>query len=69
MKLVDGNKQEIGSQVDAIKEAAPVQMEMYVEIAKLEKAYYDELVKAGFSENQALHIIAVQGAGANGQPN
>ncbi|SFP09982.1 hypothetical protein [Salibacterium halotolerans] len=68
MRLVNGKKQDIGNQVDAVKEAVPLQMELYVEFAKLQKAYFDELVQAGFSESQALHIVSVQGPLANGQP-
>ena len=68
MKLVNKSKQEIGSEIDAMKAAAPLQIQMYAEIAKLEKKYYDELLKSGFKKDEALHIVAVQGVLANGQP-
>ncbi|WP_085829049.1 hypothetical protein [Clostridium massiliodielmoense] len=39
-----------------------IYVEAYKMAAKYEKAYYDELVKEGFSEQQALEIIKHQGA-------
>ncbi|ARK32152.1 hypothetical protein [Halalkalibacter krulwichiae] len=68
MRVINGTKQEIGSQLDALRQAIPLQLELYSEIAKLHKAYYNELVKAGFSKEEALHIVTVQGVGGNGQP-
>lgn len=36
------------------------QMELYELIAKCRKKYFDELVKEGFSEAQALEIITAE---------
>ena len=68
MMLTKGLQQEIRSQLDAMRQLVPMQLEIYEEFAKLQKAYYDELVKAGFTKEEALHIVTVQGVGANGQP-
>lgn len=39
----------------------PAMLGMYGAVAKATKAYYDELVAAGFSEAQAMHIVSTQG--------
>ncbi|WP_339200390.1 hypothetical protein MKY24_16650 [Paenibacillus sp. FSL P2-0322] len=39
----------------------PAMLGMYGAVAKATKAYYDELIAAGFSEAQALHIVSAQG--------
>ncbi|SDX64397.1 hypothetical protein [Salimicrobium album] len=68
MRLIDGQKQEIGSTIDQLRNAVPMQLEIYKEVAKLHKGYFDSLVEEGFTEEQALHIVTVQGINANGQP-
>ncbi|MEB4785106.1 hypothetical protein P5G60_25595 [Paenibacillus jamilae] len=44
-----------------ILKALPAMLGMYGAVAKASKAYFDELVAAGFSETQALHIVSDQG--------
>ncbi|MDT2246000.1 hypothetical protein P7H16_01785 [Paenibacillus larvae] len=39
----------------------PMMLGTYPTIAKLSKVYYDELIKEGFPEDQALYIVAEQG--------
>ncbi|ASA22040.1 hypothetical protein [Paenibacillus donghaensis] len=53
---------------DSLMKALPALLGAYVTVAKAHKAYFDELVKAGFSEPQALHIVSIQGVtgGLNG---
>lgn len=50
--------------MEQIAKIVPAMMGAYPSIAKMMKAYFDELVKEGFSENQALHIVATQGVTA-----
>ncbi|AIQ54546.1 hypothetical protein [Paenibacillus sp. FSL R7-0331] len=53
---------------DSLMKALPALLGAYPSVARALKAYFDELVKVGFSEAQALHIISVQGVmgGLNG---
>ncbi|MHB0864789.1 hypothetical protein ACYCS5_26970 [Paenibacillus sp. SEL3] len=44
-----------------ILKALPSMLGMYGAVAKASKAYFDELVAAGFSEAQAMHIVSTQG--------
>ena len=46
---------------DNIAKIVPTMLGLYPAIAQMTKAYFDALVKEGFSENQALHIVATQG--------
>ena len=68
MRLTKELQQEMRSQLDTMKQLVPMQLQIYKGFAKLQKAYYDELVKVGFTKEEALHIVTVQGVGANGQP-
>ena len=43
--------------IDEIKRNAPLIVELEIEMAKLRKKAFDEHVKAGFSEDQALQIV------------
>lgn len=47
--------------MDQIQKVMPALMGAYPKIAEITKAYYDELVKQGFTESQALHIVTEQG--------
>jgi hypothetical protein len=51
-----------------IEKNVPAMLAVYPSIAKLTMTYYKELIQQGFSETQALYIIARQGcqAGTNG---
>ena len=49
---------------DNIAKIVPTMLGLYPAIAQMTKAYFDALVKEGFSENQALHIVATQGVTA-----
>lgn len=40
------------------------ELELYPIIAQCLKAYFDELINQGFTEQQALHIVAIQGINA-----
>ncbi|MMZ43859.1 hypothetical protein D1872_54270 [compost metagenome] len=44
-----------------ILKALPAMLGMYGAVAKASKAHFDELIAAGFSEAQALHIVSDQG--------
>ncbi|MDT2173271.1 hypothetical protein [Paenibacillus larvae] len=46
---------------ESIKKLMPMMLGTYPTIAKLSKVYYDELIKEGFPEDQALYIVAEQG--------
>jgi hypothetical protein len=46
---------------DQIMKVLPALLGAYSGIAKATKAYYDELVKHGFTEQQALKIVSEQG--------
>jgi len=50
--------------MEQISKMVPAMMGTYPSVAKMMKAYFDELVKAGFSEAQALIIVAMQGVTA-----
>jgi len=51
-----------------IEKNVPAMLAVYPAIAKLTMTYYRELIQQGFSETQALYIVARQGcqAGTNG---
>jgi len=46
---------------DSIAKIQPMMLGLYPAIARLTRAYYNELVKEGFTEAQALHIVSTQG--------
>lgn len=46
---------------ESMMKALPALLGAYGAVAKASKQYFDELVKAGFSEAQALHIVSTQG--------
>lgn len=56
---------------EALMKALPALLGSYGAVAKAHRAYFLELVKEGFSEAQALHIVATQGVlgGLNGGNN
>ncbi|MEK4993238.1 hypothetical protein NSS98_25195 [Paenibacillus sp. FSL E2-0274] len=56
---------------DSLTKALPALLGAYGAVAKAHRAYFLELVKSGFSESQALHIVATQGVlgGLNGENN
>jgi hypothetical protein len=54
-------KMEIELAAENSERAVPAMIGSYPSIAKMSKAYYNELVKEGFSETQALHIVSSQG--------
>ena len=43
--------------IDEIKRDMPYIIELEIDMAKLRKKVFDEHVKAGFSEDQALQIV------------
>lgn len=53
---------------DSLMKALPALLGAYGAVAKAHRAYFTELVNAGFTEGQALHIVATQGVlgGFNG---
>lgn len=44
-----------------IEKILPMMLGTYPTVAKLSRVYYDELIKEGFSEEQALRIVMNQG--------
>lgn len=49
---------------DQIAKLSPLMLGLYPSIAKLTRAYFNELIKEGFTEAQALYIVATQGVTA-----
>lgn len=47
-----------------LEKAVPAMLGAYPAIAQLTRAYYQQLKKQGFSEKEALHIVAIQGFNA-----
>lgn len=50
----------------AIMDNFEAQVEFYRVSAKIQKAFYDELINAGFNEQQALEIVKYQGIAGGG---
>ncbi|ARF67254.1 hypothetical protein B7C51_04600 [Paenibacillus larvae subsp. pulvifaciens] len=47
--------------IESMQKILPMMLGTFPTIAKLSRVYYDELIKEGFSEDQALYIVAEQG--------
>lgn len=52
--------------IDQIKKMVPFYQEHAKAVAKILKAYYDELVAAGFTDAQALQIVIHHGINIGG---
>lgn len=54
-----GGKKEtpIADALKVVLSELPVQLEMYEVVAKCRRKYFEELVKEGFTEEQALDIV------------
>ncbi|MEC0666314.1 hypothetical protein P8864_10475 [Priestia flexa] len=46
---------------EQLEKAIPAMLGAYPTLAKLTRNYYKELIKEGFTEDQALHIVTHQG--------
>jgi len=57
-------KLEFEIMIDNMAKLTPAMLGIYPSIAKLTHSYFNELVKEGFTESQALHIVAIQGVTA-----
>lgn len=58
---VEGHKgkDELTDSIREFKEDMELQLELYEIVAEARKKYFDELVKQGFTEGQALEIVKV----------
>ena len=52
----------IEQQTAALRESREELQEMLPEVARMHKVYYDCLINAGFSDEQAMHLVAIHGA-------
>jgi hypothetical protein len=52
---------ELEMAADNIARIKPMMLGLYPAIAQMTRVYFNELVKEGFTEAQALHIVATQG--------
>lgn len=62
-------KLEMEMVTDQLIKALPTLMGAYPVISQATKAYFDELKKVGFTQEQALHIVSTQGIMAGIDPN
>lgn len=61
---LDNNKsKEFQEALAQIKENSKYMIEYIVYVAKTNRSYYEELLKQGFSQKEALELVKVQGLG------
>lgn len=59
LQAVKGGKREtpIADALRGILHELPAQLEMYEVVAKCRRKYFEELIKEGFTEEQAMEIV------------